>query len=518
MPVPVEACATSTDCEDGNRCTEDRCISNSCVSFTIPSDSCCPADTLFAASFDDPEEVPVTLTQVAGTAGWTRDDYRAASGTTSLYFGNTDTRSYETGAHVAGFVELPAVTLPRDRENVLSMRLFTLIETDAEFDLFYVTAQVVTPPAENTAPSLVNLGSEEALFGRRIFTKTDLPVTAYEGFALVDIPLTGLGGETVVFRIHFDTLDGRGNNYEGIYLDDLKVESVCFAALPCASDDDCAPADDNGDTCLAGACSAEGCSVADVCEPPTELSPCDAEDAPENCCIADSDCDDGDPTTIDICDGATCLHTLNPDACVTDTDCNDGDSCTSEVCDGGICSFRGDVGSVCCEASDAPIANFDRDTLQGIYVTDNFETGRFWRTDNTRANSGEFSLYCGEPVTQTYAFESRVKSSATTRPLAIPAGGNTTLVFDLYKHTRTTRHFDVFQVALLRDEGLFSLWSSKDLADGTTQGAWREVRVPLVDYAGQDIQVRFVFDSADAPPAGFEGTYIDSLRLETRCD
>jgi hypothetical protein len=518
LPVPVEACATSTDCEDGDRCTEDRCVANACVSATVPSEECCPADTLFVASFDDPTEIPLATRIVDGSIGWAPTTARAASGEGALHFGDPTSGTYATGARVAGFVELPAVTLPRDRENILSMRVFTEIETDIAFDLFFVTAQIVTPVDASAPPSLIDLGSEEAAWGARIFTKDQLPVAAYEGFALVDVPLAGLAGETVVFRLHFDSLDGRGNDHEGVFLDDVKVESTCFAPLPCTTDDDCTPATENGEPgCLVGACSAEGCAVADTCELPPELSPCDAADAPENCCIADADCDDGNPATLDVCDGATCIYTENPDVCTTDADCDDGDSCTSEVCDGGVCAFRGETGAACCEALDRPIADFDRDTLQGIYVTDNFETGRFWRTDNTRAASGEFALYCGDPVTQTYAFDRRVKSSATTRALSIPAGGETTLVFDLFKHTRTTRHFDVFQVALVRDEGLFPLWSSKDLADGTTQSAWREIRVPLTDYAGQDIQVRFVFDSADAPPAGYEGTYLDSLRLETRC-
>jgi hypothetical protein len=121
-------------------------------------------------------------------------------------------------------------------------------------------------------------------------------------------------------------------------------------------------------------------------------------------------------------------------------------------------------------------------------------------------------------VSQSYAADARVKSSATTRPLEIPEGGLTELVVDVFKATRPARNFDVLQVAVLRDEGLFPLWTSRELADGTTGGAWETLRVPLGDYAGQAIQLRFIFDSGDAPPAGFEGTYLDTLRLETRCD
>ena len=39
-----------------------------------------------------------------------------------------------------------------------------------------------------------------------------------------------------------------------------------------------------------------------------------------------------------------------------------------------------------------------------------------------------------------------------------------------------------------------------------------------IDTAGQSVQVRFVFDSVDAPGGAFEGTYLDSIRLVTRCN
>jgi hypothetical protein len=41
--------------------------------------------------------------------------------------------------------------------------------------------------------------------------------------------------------------------------------------------------------------------------------------------------------------------------------------------------------------------------------------------------------------------------------------------------------------------------------------------VDLSGFAGQDIQLRFVFDSVDAHAPALEGTYIDTLRLETTC-
>ncbi len=289
-------------------------------------------------------------------------------------------------------------------------------------------------------------------------------------------------------------------------------------ALGACGDDDRMRITQLDDAMVGDIASADG----DVCGDDAELcepSPCSLIGAPEDCCVEDADCDDGDPRTLDVCEGASCVHHKNPDACLTDADCNDDEPCTTDRCEAdAVCSHIGDASTGCCEAAEKVIADFDKESLQGLYVTDNFETGLFWRTDRTRATSGEFGLYCGDPVSQTYSNDSRVKSSATTRILEIPKGGDTVLEFDLYKATRVGKYLDVFQVLALRDGALFPLWSSKSFGDGTTAGAWERIKVPLSEFAGQSLQVRFVFDSFDAPDAPFEGTYLDTIELVTGCN
>jgi len=50
-------------------------------------------------------------------------------------------------------------------------------------------------------------------------------------------------------------------------------------------------------------------------------------------CTEDSDCDDGDPDTIDTCANGSCQH-----ACGSDAACDDEDPCTADTCDNGVCS------------------------------------------------------------------------------------------------------------------------------------------------------------------------------------
>lgn len=500
IDVPNE-CEVSANCEDGDRCTEDRCIAHECVSFGLPTEECCASETLFAESFDGELADGFEIVNLNDEAGWTLVEAPATSPPGSLYFGDAELRSYDKGVQVAGSVTLPAVQLPRDRESVLSMRLWAAVETSLEYDLFWIEADV-----------MVDGKASETV---RVFSKRDLPYTVFQDFGLVDVPLSGLVGKEVRLRLRFDSLDGSSNAFEGVYVDDLKIEATCPIPPPCTSDEEC----ETDDPCVASVCNPEiGCLTAPICSV-EEPNPCLLAGAPEDCCIADSDCDDGDPRTLDVCDGASCVNNPNPDACLSNADCDDGEACTTDVCGAdGVCSHTGTIGPGCCEPGSRTLAHFDNESLQGIYVTDNFETGIFWRTDRTRSTSGEFALYCGEPVSQTYAFDRRVKSSATTRVLEVPVGGRTVLEFDLFKATRKARNWDVFQVFALRGGALFPLWSSRNLSDGTTNEGWQKIVVPLTEYAGSDLQVRFVFDSVDAPLGAFEGTYIDTLKLVTTCN
>merc|ERR1712176_1240890 len=58
-------------------------------------------------------------------------------------------------------------------------------------------------------------------------------------------------------------------------------------------------------------------------------------------CSEDSDCDDGNPDTIDTCASGSCQY-----VCATDASCDDGDPCTADTCTDGVCSSVFDC-SIC---------------------------------------------------------------------------------------------------------------------------------------------------------------------------
>jgi len=53
----------------------------------------------------------------------------------------------------------------------------------------------------------------------------------------------------------------------------------------------------------------------------------------EYSCSANSDCDDGNPDTIDTCQSGTCTY-----ECTTSAGCDDGNACTTDTCEQGVCN------------------------------------------------------------------------------------------------------------------------------------------------------------------------------------
>lgn len=55
-------------------------------------------------------------------------------------------------------------------------------------------------------------------------------------------------------------------------------------------------------------------------------------------CLDDTDCDDGDPCTIDACIDQVCFNFPDPDPCCA-IDCDDGNACTIDMCVNGLCVY-----------------------------------------------------------------------------------------------------------------------------------------------------------------------------------
>ena len=552
-------CTSSAECADGNPCTIPACVEGLCAFEALPIAECCVPTSLGLYSFDEGDLETFEADALMSGARWALSDERAVSPPTSLAFGDPDAGALGEAQRVVGAVRLAPMTLPDAPVASLTMRLFLDIEAASHRDQLELFADILGP---NDAPVDTVL----------LWRKDDAPVEAYAGFALVTVSLAELAGQRLRIRVDFDSVLPPSPASAGVFIDDLEVITECPAGSepllegagaiagggralgpsergeggrdsgnassePSRSGSGSTPGQERSREGARDRQSDDGAGSAPGAEPHGDGAPsgaassgalvsggqgggggdpCAAPDAHAGCCTSDAECDDGNPATINVCEGAECVASWNPDGCLSDAECADDEPCTVDRCVESLCVHEGTFGSLCCEAEVVPLADFDGESLDGLFVTDNLETGVFWRPDPTRATSGAFALYCGDPETQTYALGERIKSSATTPVVTLPKGGQTSLRFDLFMATRPAATLDVFQVFVLRQGVLHPVWSSKVFATGSTQG-FLPIDVDLSSFAGQALQLRFVFDSVDGAASGFEGTYIDALRLETTC-
>ena len=107
--------------------------------------------------------------------------------------------------------------------------------------------------------------------------------------------------------------------------------------------DDC----DDGNPCTDDICSDAGICINPTVPPGTPCGPCGLMCMGDICfafpggCASNTDCEDGDPCTYDICTAdCTCEHMWleNCDPC-NGIKCDDGDPCTKDVCKNGQCTY-----------------------------------------------------------------------------------------------------------------------------------------------------------------------------------
>lgn len=146
-----------------------------------------------------------------------------------------------------------------------------------------------------------------------------------------------------------------------------------------------------------------------------------------------------------------------------------------------------------------------------------------WTISSRRAADGERSLYFGDAALGTYDVGERAAARAVTPPIALPADPpELTVGFQLFADTEETPGFDRLQLLVLPpasgdDDAVAPVvvWSSDEIG-GTTHGEFLPIAVALGPLApGQ--RLAFEADSVDGIINGFEGFYIDSVRLFSGC-
>ena len=228
--------------------------------------------------------------------------------------------------------------------------------------------------------------------------------------------------------------------------------------------------------------------------------------------------DDGKYCTFDSCTAGSENHDIIAGTCLVDEFCYDqGETNPDDSC--GVCyptesntEFVNTVFREDYDSGSAPGWTFD--LLDGSTIG--------WHVDTTRSFTAPASLYFGSQTTQTYDSGQRAHAQATTPIVPVPGGNVVTLLdFRLWLQTEAFNQaiaYDVLFVEVVLDDGsVDTVWNSVEGINGGTAGVFRHIQIELTPYAGQDVQLRFRFDSGDHLFNDFEGAYIDALELITTC-
>jgi hypothetical protein len=350
----IPQCENEQQCNDYNDCTTDKCENNVCKHIPVDSQECCVSGNQFEAYFDDGSTGDFKLESDSTKVKWQVSDYKYSSPPFSLYFGNPETKNYQTDAAVSGSASFK-VNVPKSAKQAkFHFQIYLDIEYKPKYDLF----RVLVYDTENP-------GLDEQV--DTIWTKESLSKDKYKTFVPVEIPVTQYSGKAITIEFNFGSVDQYGNMGEGIYIDDISVAVSCQDT--CGSDAEC---DDSNictkDQCIEKQCKHEKyegcCSSENECndQDPCTLDKCELginTEAPFpvcnnykkiNCCKVDEDCDDGSDCTEDSCifpddingmpETGMCNFIPIPGCCKKVSDCKDNNPCTVESCaPGGLCKY-----------------------------------------------------------------------------------------------------------------------------------------------------------------------------------
>ncbi len=271
-------------------------------------------------------------------------------------------------------------------------------------------------------------------------------------------------------------------------------------------------------------------------------------------------CDDGNFTPCDGCSAA----------CVTEFGCGDGSSCGAETCDDGntngcdgcsaVCALEtcGDgvicagLGETCDDGNTAPCdgcssvcktevcgnglldcneqcddgnpASCDGCStckVDELAYLDQFESGTngwsetgLWNQDTYRSVSPSHAWYYGNPVLHNYQtfFPPENAGTITSPIIDLSDVSGSALMFNYFLKTQNQAGLDVASVKVSRDFFVSDITTLvSQLPDA---GAFTKKSYDLSAFNGDQIQVRFGFDTVDGTQNVFVGFYVDDVTVQ----
>jgi hypothetical protein len=288
-------------------------------------------------------------------------------------------------------------------------------------------------------------------------------------------------------------------------IDTCNAGTCAHARIPecCTTDSEC----NDHDVCTQDRCD----PASGTCTHP-RLSPC---------CEVDADCTSDDPCRAGTCNAAKdCVYAQVAGCCRVTADCDDGDPCTIDACVASRCHHQASSAPACCQ----PTYTWQNGFPYGAVSVDTWtfnppSVGYGWQVVSGRpVVSAPYSLYYGNPSTNTYVTQFANLGSARTPVITLPNEERVFLNAWVWMELLNdpTADFQIRVVPGPTYSATTTLWD-ESLLGGNTGGEFRFVGLDLSPWRGQSVIIEFWFSTQKVTlPAG-EGVYVDDIDIGHGC-
>ena len=142
-----------------------------------------------------------------------------------------------------------------------------------------------------------------------------------------------------------------------------------------------------------------------------------------------------------------------------------------------------------------------------VYLTDDL-----WHQTETNFNSPTHSWWCGQEGTGTYNTGNQI-STAVISPIIDLTVVDTTVTLQFFENYDTESGYDCCMVDVTIDGGLtwIPLRGSLGTAPSGSSGDWITSILDLTGFTGNEIQIRFYFDTTDSINNNYPGWFFDDV-------
>ncbi|MFO0746497.1 MAG: hypothetical protein U1F43_12605 [Myxococcota bacterium] len=465
-------CATTTIFHNGT-CAQ-ACVPDGCSeSLSLPLGSCDETTWALARDADGLAALAFSDATPDDRSAWTLAAARPFAGQPSLHPGDVVCPTYYDGpldadcrplaSGDAGTVTLglatPSIQLPGDHPSVLQLWLW--------IDVGAGHVDGLTVAVERDGAGVRTVWDPR--------TATDLPRAAW---TLLLVDLSEDAGNTVRIRLEFDTYDGRDNDHPGVYIGEMLVHGLCQDDTTCP-----APA---------------------PCALPRAVPVVPFESL--GCVVAPSD------------PGPVCAP------CTSAAGCAISDACDVARCELGACVVSHELTAACC----TPDPTWPGDpSFEGV-LDPGWEADPGWAVSGVASFVGESSLHFGLSDGSAIALPGEAAAGTVwSPPVTLPRDApvwsfalDLSTEWDAAPSADNVSGLDLLEALVVPVAAApvapAVVWDSRAIG-GTTEGAWRRIRIALDRWPGQTVRLGLRFQTGDENANDGAGVFVDDARVFRAC-